>query len=180
VVFNTIWQIPVGRGRTVFSNAPATVDHILGGWELYWVAFLESGEFISPNFSGADPSNTNTVGGLPDRICNGNLPVGERTVSRWFDASCFAVPPAGRFGNSGASVLEGPGRHEHDVTISKRFRVTEKLVFSYAMAITNLFNRANFNNPSTNISVPGSVGRISSTKAYAPNRQMVMRLRLEF
>jgi hypothetical protein len=48
------------------------------------------------------------------------------------------------------------------------------------MAITNLFNRPNFNNPASNVSVPGSVGVISSTKAYAPNRQMMMRLRLDF
>jgi hypothetical protein len=44
--------------------------------------------------------NTNTFGGLPDRVCNGNLPPGERRPNRWFDASCFAVPPPGRFSNS--------------------------------------------------------------------------------
>jgi hypothetical protein len=77
-------------------------------------------------------------------------------------------------------VLEGTGRHEHDTTISKRFKITERLRFSCAMAITNLFNRTNFGNPAANISVPGSVGRISSTKSYAPNRQMVMRVRVDF
>ncbi len=180
LVFNTIWRLPVGRGRRFLSNSPRTLDHIVGGWELYWVAFLESGEFFSPSFSGSDPSNTNTVGGLPDRVCNGNLPGGQRTIDRWFDASCFAVPPPGRFGNSGVNALEGPGRHEHDVTISKRFHISERLVFSYAMAITNLFNHPNFNPPASNISTPGSVARVSSTKVYAPNRQMVMRVRIDF
>jgi hypothetical protein len=180
LVLNTIWRIPVGRGRRFLSNTRRAVDHVLGGWELYWVAFLESGYFFSPSFSGSDPSNTNTIGGLPDRICNGNLDPERRALGRWFDPSCFAIPPAGRFGNSGANVLEGPGRHEHDVTVSKRFHITERLVFSYGMAITNLFNHPNFNNPSANISVPGSVGVVSSTKGYAPNRQMVMRTRLDF
>jgi hypothetical protein len=180
LVLNTIWKVPVGRGRRFLAGAPGVVDHVVGGWELYWIAFLESGEYFSPSFAGSDPSNTNTVGGLPDRVCNGNLPSGERTIDRWFDASCFTVPPRGQFGNSGAFVLEGPGRHEHDVTISKRFHITEKLVFSYAMAITNIINRANFNPPASNISAPGSVGRISSTKVYAPNRQMMMRVRIDF
>ncbi len=180
LVLNTIWRVPVGRGRRWLSNAPQAVNHVIGGWELYWVAFMESGAFFSPSFSGSDPSNTNTVGGLPDRVCNGNVDPGKRALGRWFDPTCFAVPPAGRFGNSGVNVLEGPGRHEHDLTISKRFNITERLVFSYAMAITNLFNRANFNNPSANISVPGSVGVVGSTKNYAPNRQMMMRVRIDF
>jgi outer membrane receptor protein involved in Fe transport len=180
LVLNVIWQIPVGHGRRFMANAPVIVDHLLGGWELYWIAYMESGSYFSPSFSGSDPSNTNTVGGLPDRIANGNLDPDNRTINRWFDASAFVVPPAGRFGNSGANVLEGPGRHEHDATILKRFRITERLAFSYAMAITNLFNHPNFNNPASNISVPGSVGIINSTKSYAPNRQMVMRLRLDF
>jgi hypothetical protein len=49
----------------------------------------------------------------PDRICNGNLPGGDRTVARWFDTNCFtnefliADNNNGifRFGNSGRSVL---------------------------------------------------------------------------
>jgi hypothetical protein len=180
VVLNVIWRMPVGRGRRFMANAPAVADHVLGGWELYWIAYMESGSFFSPSFSGSDPSNTNTVGGLPDRIANGNLDPGSRTIARWFDPTAFAVPAAGRFGNSGLNVLEGPGRHEHDVTILKRFRIAERLAFTYAMAITNLLNHPNFNNPASNISVPGSVGVISSTKAYAPNRQMMMRLRLDF
>ncbi|MDP2999674.1 MAG: TonB-dependent receptor, partial [Bryobacterales bacterium] len=77
VVFNTIWTLPVGRGRKFLSSVPRVVDHVLGGWQLYWIAFMESGPFFSPSFSGSDPSNTNTSGGLPDRKANGNLPAGQ-------------------------------------------------------------------------------------------------------
>jgi hypothetical protein len=64
------------------------------------VAYFQTGQYFSPSFSGSDPSNTNTSGGLPDRICDGNLPAGQRGGSRWFGTSCIAVPPGGRFGTA--------------------------------------------------------------------------------
>ncbi|HWQ56960.1 MAG TPA: carboxypeptidase regulatory-like domain-containing protein [Bryobacteraceae bacterium] len=180
VVFNTIWRLPVGHGRKFLSSAPKIVDHVLGGWQMYWIAFMESGPFFSPSFSGSDPSNTNTSGGLPDRIKNGNLPAGERTIDRWFDASAFAVPAAGRYGNSGAFVLEGPGMHTHNVTVTKEFTIREGLKLAYMASIQNLFNRPNFGLPSSNISAPGSVGKVSTINSVAPARDMIMRLRLDF
>ena len=93
----------------IHEQAHKGVDEILGGWRLIWVSYMQTGQFFSPSFSDTDPSNTNSFGGLPDRVCNGNLPSGQRTVEHWFDTSCFVEPPPGRFGNSGVNVLEGPG-----------------------------------------------------------------------
>jgi hypothetical protein len=185
VVFNTVWELPFGRGRRFMNNAPGVVDQILGGWRVVWVAYLQTGQFFSPTFSDADPSNTNTFGGFPDRVCNGNLPSDQRRVEHWFDASCFANPPVGRFGNSGANVLEGPGLHSHNVTFSKRFRLTEKLHFDYMALIGNIFNHPNFLFPAYDISVPGQAGVISETHGLysgerAGQRMIEMRVRLEF
>jgi hypothetical protein len=185
VVFNTVWELPFGRGRRFMNDAPGAVDQILGGWRVIWVAYMQTGQFFSPTFSDADPSNTNTFGGFPDRICNGNLSSDQRTVEHWFDTSCFANPPAGRFGNSGANVLEGPGLHSHNVTFGKRFRLTEKLHFDYMAVIGNIFNHPNFLFPASNISVPGEAGVISETHGLysgerAGQRSIEMRVRLEF
>ena len=157
-VISAVWEIPVGRGRRYMSDAPAVANQFLGGWQLYWIAYLESGWYFSPTFSGSDPSNTNTSGGRPDRVCNGNLPSGDRSISRWFDPSCFAVPPSGRFGNSGSDVLEGPGYHMHHISFAKNFDLTERLKFTFTMSAANAFNHPNFARPSANISTPGSVG----------------------
>lgn len=180
VVFNTIWSIPVGRNRQFLAGIPKPLDYAVGGWELYWIAYLESGPFFSPSFSGSDPSNTNTSGGLPDRISNGNLEAGNRTLDRWFDPAAFTVPPAGRFGNSGTNILEGPGLHNHNLTISKRIPIWERLNLTLGAAVTNVFNRANFVSPAANISAPASVGKVSATRGSAPNRQIMMRFRLDF
>jgi hypothetical protein len=95
------------------------------------------------------------------------------------------VPPAGRFGNSGVNVLEGPGLHAHNMTIGKRFRLTEKLALDYTALIGNLFNHPNFFAPASDISVPGGAGVIGETHGLysgerAGPRLIEMRLRLEF
>ncbi len=180
VVSSVIWDLPVGRGRQLLGGLSPAANYVLGGWQLYWVAYMETGQFFSPSFSGRDTSNTNTSGGLPDRISNGNLPSGERKLNHWFDTFAFAAPPQGRFGNSGINILEGPGLHLHNVTIAKRFRVFERLTFTFMAVAQNVLNHANFNNPSANISVPGSLGVISSTRAFAPARQVMLRGRIDF
>lgn len=180
VVINTIWNLPLGRGHRVLGGVPAVLNPVISGWQLYWIAYLQTGQFFSPSFSGSDPSNTNTVGGLPDRVCNGNLPAGQRTISHWFDASCFAVPKPGQFGNSGVNVLEAPGLQLHDLTLGKSFLLRERFRFTFMAAVQNLLNHANFTNPSANISAPGSVGVVSGVQGYAPGRQIMLRGRMDF
>ena len=179
-VLHTTWDLPFGRGRRYLASAPRPVDFVLGGWQLYWIAYLETGQYFSPSFSGADPSNTNTSDGLPDRIANGNLDRSDRKLTRWFDATAFVRPPAGRFGNSGVNILQAPGLHEHNLTIGKRFPITERFKFTFEAAMQNVFNHPNFNNPAANISTPGSVGVVSSIETFAPARQIMLRGRLEF
>jgi hypothetical protein len=179
-VINSRWEIPVGRGRMLLADAPAVVDHVLGGWQLYWIAYFESGFFFSPSFSGSDPSNTNSFGGLPDRVASGNLSTDQRDLDRWFDASAFQVPPAGRFGNSGANVLEGPGYHMHNISVRKAFDITERVRFTFTVAASNAFNHPNFRVPSSNISVPGSVGVVSNLREGSRARTIELRGRIDW
>ncbi len=185
VVINSVWELPFGHGRKFLSNLHGAPQQILGGWRAVWVIYMQTGQYFSPSFSNADPSNTNTVGGLPDRICDGNLPAGQRTIRRWFDVSCFAVPPSGRFGNSGMNILEGPGMYVHNLTLSKEFAITERLHFDFMALAGNLCNHPNFLNPASNISVPGQAGTVSLTpdlysgeRAYA--RSIELRGRIRF
>src|SRR6266478_2634741 len=157
VVLNLTWDLPVGRGARYLTNVPGAVNQVIGGWKLYWISFLQTGQYFSPGFSGSDPSNTNTFGCLPHRIANGNLATDQRTVDRWFNVGAYAIPgcpnadpacssPAsiGRLGNSGINVLEGPGLSSHSVSLAKRFRMSERLHFDFMAMVSNLFNHPNF------------------------------------
>src|SRR5215467_3893002 len=179
-VVNAVWEIPVGKGRRYLSNSNPVINSILGGWQLYWIGYMETGHFFSPSYSGSDRSNTNTVGGLADRLCNGNLPSDQRRIDRWFDSACFALPTTGRLGNSGPFVLEGPGYNNQNVSIAKTFSLAERFRFTFTASASDAFNHPNFNLPAANISVPGSVGRISSMVDGAASRQVELRGRLQF
>ena len=181
-VTNVTWQLPIGKGKTLLSGAGAALNHVVGGWQFYWVGFMETGQFFMPTFSGADPSNTNTTAGRADRLSNGNLPPGERKLNRWFDTSAFARPQPGRFGNSGANVLEGPGLNVVNLSIGKTFPITEKMKFTFMAASQNIANHPNFNNPAANINA-SNVGVIASTRSFSAiggSRQIMLRARLAF
>ncbi|HEY2934858.1 MAG TPA: TonB-dependent receptor [Acidobacteriota bacterium] len=161
VVVNAMWNLPVGRGEKYLSDAHPVVNGIVGGWKVFLISFFQTGQYFTPSYSGSDPSNTNTFGGLPDRIRDGNLPPGDRTLQRWFDPTAFAVPSPGRYGNSGVNILQGQGRHVHNLTVSKFFPLHERLTLQFQTAITNVFNHPHFDFPASNISVP-SAGQIGA------------------
>jgi hypothetical protein len=179
-VANAAWSLPFGRGKRFLANAPRVVDYALGGWQAHWIAIMESGQFFTPSFSGSDPSNTNTTSGRPDRIRDGNLPPEERTLERWFDTGAFVVPRPGTYGNTAQYALEGPGLHVHNLTVSKSFKARERIDTTVMAAIQNLFNHPTFSTPAANISAPGTVGVISSTRSYLGARTIELRLRLQF
>lgn len=187
VVSTLIWELPVGAGRR-FLDRDGLVNYLLGGWSLSAIHLAQTGLWMTPSFGGADPSNTNTIGGRPDRICDGNLPRSQRTIDRWFDASCFAVPPAnaGRFGTAGVNILEGPGRWNANLGLFKSFPFTGGSVLRLEVTATNVFNHTNFSNPNTNISNV-NVGRISSTFGggraatdFAGLREVMVGVRYQF
>ena len=42
--FNSLWEIPVGKGRRFFSNSNAFVDALIGGWQLASIVRYNSGQ----------------------------------------------------------------------------------------------------------------------------------------
>lgn len=44
VNFNSVWQIPLGKGRMFFSNSNSVVDALIGGWQLSSIFRYNSGE----------------------------------------------------------------------------------------------------------------------------------------
>ncbi len=156
-VVNTTIDLPVGQGRRYLSDAHPVVDHILGGWKLITMSQFQSGNYFNPSFSGSDPSNTNSFGGLPDRIADGNID--DPSVDLWFNPGAFKVPEPGRFGNSGVNILEGPGINLHHLSIVKNFRITERFNLEFFTGVSNLFNRPHFNFPRTEITAqnPGVI-----------------------
>lgn len=158
-----VWELPAGAGRRYLTTS-SPLNWILGGWQLTTTYTAQTGEYLTPSFAGSDPSNTNTLGGIPDRIRNGNLSESQRTINRWFDPAAFTAPPAnsGRFGNSGKGIIVGPGRSVFSAGLFKSFKPAERITARFQVTYQNLLNHANFGNPNMNISTPTAAGTITS------------------
>jgi hypothetical protein len=94
----------------------------------------------------------------------------------------FVDLPAGstRFGTSGRNTVIGPGLVNWDTALSKntRFGADERYNVQFRWEVFNLFNRANFNQPSrvTNVVSP----RFGTLTSAGRAREMQFGLRLEF
>src|SRR4051794_18862009 len=74
---------------------------------------------------GAEPDRQPLHHPLPNRICDGR---NERLSDHirdngflWYDTTCFKMPAVGYFGNSGPTVLNGPGMNNWDLGVQKSF-----------------------------------------------------------
>ncbi len=118
----------------------------------------------------------------PDRIGNGNI--SNPTPDNWFNINAFAPTPdnAGRIGNAGVGILEGPGTIAVAGGLSKSFQLRERARLRFEATFTNLINHTNFAPPQTDVSSPDTFGKTSSvqTAENGGNRVGQLALRLEF
>ena len=84
-------------------------------------------------------------GDRPNRIKNGNLPVSERTIDRWFDLTAWASPAQFTYGNSGRGILVGPGSVNTDFGLQREFPFGEAKRVQFRWEMFNAFNRARGN-----------------------------------
>jgi Carboxypeptidase regulatory-like domain len=185
-LFTGLYQLPVGQGRT-FLNTGGWRNAVLGGWELTTITLLETGPWLTPSISDSfDQSNTNVVNRgaflRPDQVST-NFYQGQ-SRAQYFNLAGFAPTPAGagRFGNAGVGILQGPGTIAASLGLAKVFRVTEGLRMRFESTFTNVLNHTNFAPPATQIDVPSTFGVLSApqTAEDAGNRTGQLALRIEF
>jgi len=133
-LLNGLFPLPLGKERAIGAGWHGLEQGLLGGWELSTVTLIESGPYQTPRINNSlDRSNTGlvppgvrSVQARPDRIGNGNL--ANPTTQMWYDPSAFVPVPkgAGRFGDAGAGILEGPGTVAIAMGLAKTFQLSEK------------------------------------------------------
>jgi hypothetical protein len=161
-VLNHDYELPFGPKRRWANSGP--MAHVIGGWAVTGIWSASSGDYITPTLAGAVSNSTGGGGDRPNRIANGNLAAGNRSIDRWFDLAAFATPAQFTFGNSGRSFIVGPGLFNVDLGVHRRFALGEKRSLTFRWEMFNAMNRANFNDP--NASIGNSVaGQISGTAA---------------
>src|SRR5262245_31417072 len=84
LVTNAIWEIPLGKGRKVFSDGPPA--YIFGGWQVSGILSLQSGRPFTAVLNG-DFSNTLNRNDRPNLVGDPNS--GPQTVEQWFNKDAF-------------------------------------------------------------------------------------------
>ena len=207
LLLSSIYQLPVGEGRA-FLNVGGWRNTLLGGWELNTMTVIETGPWLTPSISPGgcqvpvsgsgqcpslngqpetnDQSNTDVVNRgaflRPDAIST-NFYAGQ-SRARYFNLAAFSPTPvgAGRFGNAGVGILEGPGTAAVSLGLAKVFKASEKVKVRFESTFTNVLNHTNFAPPATQVDNTATFGVLSApqTAENAGNRTGQLALRLDF
>jgi hypothetical protein len=190
-----MYELPFGKGKPFLGGVNRWANLLLGGWEVNGIYTLQSGDFLTPTWTAPDTTGTAyttsstppTVTRRPDHLYNANLPKDQRTLSRWFDVTAFAVWQPGAFGTAARGVIKGPGTNIMHATLVKNFAFTERFRLRAEFAATNVLNHPNYSPPGLNITSTASAGVISSTGGTSQGslegtgaRDILLRVRLEF
>jgi hypothetical protein len=180
-----VYQLPFGKGRP-FMNGSGVKDTLLGGWDLTTITLVESGPWLTPTLSSsADQSNTNAEGRetviRPDVVSKNYY--ANQSRAAYFNVHAFAPTPAdaGRIGNAGVGILQGPGTATVSLGLAKQFHIFEKVNGRFETTFTNVLNHTNFAPPATAID-NSQFGALTApqTAENAGNRTGQAALRIDF
>jgi hypothetical protein len=151
---NFVYELPYFAEQNGFKGK------LLGGWQLSGIFYYYTGLGFSPATSSNDPAGLGLLGSSPsgsrpDMICNPNISATHQLPPAvWFNAACFANPPAGvnRVGNAGRNTINGPSTTRLDATLAKNIRFSESKSLQLRWEVFNVFNHTNFTTfSSTNV-----------------------------
>ena len=203
-VTSFVYDLPVGRGRSLGSHMNRVVDAVAGGWQLASILTIQSGPFLTPYFSGGDPSGTGSgvIGRAQPPDLVGSTGVSNPSASNWYNLGAFACPgtpnwrpgtacligsspnylaPIGRFGTAGIGSVTGPGLFNLNAGLSKYFAIRERIRIKVEGSFTNVLNHLNLANPNLAID-SNSAGVITSAQRanFGGNRTGQVGARIEF
>jgi hypothetical protein len=165
---NYIYDVPWFNKRHDF------VGHVLGGWELSGIVYLQSGlpfTGLGSNFDPAGLGNTPALvaGNRPETLCdpNANAP---HTFLQWFNTGCFQLNPTNGvapFGNivsnTGRGTVNGPPTQRYDFSLFKNFGIGEGKTLQLRGEAFNVFNHTNFRVINTTIT-NAAYGQVTSVR----------------
>ena len=148
MVINYLYNLPqFSKGwNNAFSRF--TLDN----WELAGFTTMMSGAptEIGYSFVTARDITGSAGSGIDSRvnlIANPNLPRSERTFDRFFNTAAVRPPDDANFGigNAAKNPLIGPGIHNWDLSLTKRFKLySERHQLMFRAEMFNVFNQTQF------------------------------------
>ncbi len=155
LVVSYVWQLPK------LSNSNAAARGVLGNWKWTGIVSAQSGSVFTVT-AGKDRSQTglnqDRAVALGPALGSGACKTAAPCVD-YLNPSSFDLPALGQFGNVGKDSLRGPNQFGWDMGMFKDIPLTERWRLEFRAEFFNIFNRVNFNNPTTSRS-SGGFGQI--------------------
>jgi hypothetical protein len=145
------WAIPFDRA---FSNAPRRLTQ---GWSITGISRFSTGFPIKLSQSVGDQSLTGeSANDLPDLVGKVHIQdprdPGPNGPNTYFFPDAFASQTYATFGTANRRFFHGPGFLNTDFGLQKNTRITESTSLEFRAEFFNIFNHAQFENPSGNFS----------------------------
>jgi len=153
------YDLPFGPGRNWLNNSGFS-GLVFGGWRVASIMQFRSGVPFTVGFT---PTLAGWYANRPDVVAGADYYPTNQTLDNWFNASAFTTPANFTFGNAARNNLFGPGQSVIDLSVVKVTPIGDKLKTELRGEFFNAPNHPTFSPPSANISVPATVGRITST-----------------
>lgn len=146
--FSYTYELPLGSGKS-FLRWSGVAGQLVSGWSLNGITTIQSGQPLMVTVAN-NLLNNNGGSNPADITCSSvSMP---KSVTQWFDTSCFAAPAAYTFGNSGIGHIRGPGISNSDFSIAKDTSLgAESRRLRLEADFFNVFNTPHFSNPNTTL-----------------------------
>jgi hypothetical protein len=149
--FTGIYELPFGRGKPYFGNAPGVLNAIIGGWSVNGLYTYQSGEpftvrsgVLTANFTAQSRAALKPGAALPQAALQSK---GGVVGPVYFpNAEAFTFPAPGEVG-MGRNIFQGPSYWNLDASVSKGFQFSERVKMVFRAEFFNALNHANFRNP---------------------------------
>jgi hypothetical protein len=166
-VFQSYWvyELPFGRNRRFAGNAPAVLDHIIGGWQLAGNMRYQTGRPFTV-FSGSNTLIDTVQSTASCANCNpedGKVFI-ESGRAFYFDSALrgkFSTPAAGQLGNLPRNFFQTAANFNVNASAMKRITITERFNFELRADATNLTNTPTWDFPTASIT-SSTFGRLNT------------------
>lgn len=121
---------------------------LIANWQLSTIVTAQSGLPFTPQLSynpANDGDSRNPVRPSWNPNFTGNVILGG--ANEYFNPLAFIQPLPGTYGNVGRNVLQGPSLVEADLSLAKRFSLSERVGLQFRAEFFNFVNHTNLNTP---------------------------------
>lgn len=191
-VVNSIYDLPFGKGRPFFTGANGFVNQVIGGWSVGGIVVWSTRPpmYISSGRTSFNTTAAGSADGNPAQLLGMSFEEFKRNVGIyrtpagifWFNPEYLNIttnaagrvisstlrpgligqPAPGTFGNFPMNSIDTGKFFNIDMSVTKRFPISERVRLELKTTVINLLNNANFAYGTTQFDST-SFGRITTT-----------------